>query len=42
MHPEIKTDAPGNCTICSMELIPVNEPEKQQNDSHEEGHQHQH
>src|SRR5881409_3341365 len=28
MHPWIKSDKPGRCTICGMELIPVYEGEK--------------
>jgi Cu(I)/Ag(I) efflux system membrane fusion protein len=28
MHPWIKSDKPGNCTICGMKLIPVYEGEK--------------
>jgi membrane fusion protein, copper/silver efflux system len=28
MHPWIKSDKPGNCTICGMKLVPVYEGEK--------------
>ncbi len=28
MHPWIKSDQPGNCTICGMKLVPVYEGEK--------------
>src|SRR4051812_11080374 len=28
MHPWIKSDKPGRCTICGMELVPVYEGEK--------------
>src|SRR5580765_8395525 len=28
MHPWIKSDKPGNCTICGMKLTPVYEGEK--------------
>ena len=28
MHPHIKSDKPGNCTICGMKLVPVYEGEK--------------
>lgn len=28
MHPWIKSDAPGNCTICGMDLVPVYEGEE--------------
>ena len=28
MHPWIKSDKPGRCTICGMELTPVYEGEK--------------
>lgn len=28
MHPWIKADAPGNCTICGMKLVPVYEGER--------------
>src|SRR5580765_278266 len=28
MHPWIKSDKPGKCTICGMELVPVYEGEK--------------
>src|SRR3954462_3576783 len=27
MHPWIKSDKPGNCTICGMKLVPVREGE---------------
>src|SRR5690349_15645875 len=28
MHPWIKSDKPGNCTICGMKLVPVYEGQK--------------
>src|SRR4026209_1633224 len=28
MHPWIKSDQPGNCTICGMKLVPVYEGDK--------------
>src|SRR4030095_101506 len=28
MHPWIKSDKPGNCTICGMKLVPIYEGEK--------------
>lgn len=30
MHPQIRQNEPGNCPICGMELIPVDEAEEQQ------------
>lgn len=35
MHPWIKSDKPGNCTICGMKLMPVYEGEKGFGDSAE-------
>lgn len=28
MHPWVKSDKPGNCTICGMKLVPIHEGEK--------------
>ncbi|MFH1066561.1 MAG: efflux RND transporter periplasmic adaptor subunit [bacterium] len=29
MHPQVRQDKPGNCPICGMKLVPVNEAEPQ-------------
>jgi len=28
MHPDIKQDKPGDCPICGMKLIPINQSNK--------------
>lgn len=28
MHPEVHSDAPGQCTLCGMNLVPESEPRK--------------
>ena len=43
MHPEVKSDKPGNCPKCGMDLVRSDEVEKSGTDTtmHEhEGHQH--
>src|SRR5213076_1836137 len=35
MHPWIKSDKPGNCTICGMKLVPVYEGEAMRDSSTE-------
>jgi Cu(I)/Ag(I) efflux system membrane fusion protein len=35
MHPWIKSDKPGNCTICGMKLVPVYEGESTRDSSAE-------
>ncbi len=35
MHPEIVQDNPGNCPICGMNLIPVNDKEEPKNHNHQ-------
>lgn len=32
MHPQIKSDKPGLCPICGMELVPMNSPKLNEND----------
>ena len=32
MHPQVTADEPGICPICNMDLVPVDEPEKMQED----------
>jgi len=39
MHPEIKSDKPGTCPICHMDLIPV--PKETSSSTSHEGHDHQ-
>ena len=41
MHPQIKSDSSGTCSICGMELIPLEEP-KNTNETHKNNHQHNH
>ena len=41
MHPQIKSDSSGTCSICGMELIPLQEP-KNTNETPKDNHQHSH
>jgi len=31
MHPDIKQDKPGDCPICGMKLVPINQSDKNTN-----------
>ncbi|MBL1279338.1 MAG: hypothetical protein COA33_003660 [Fluviicola sp.] len=42
MHPEIESGSPGDCPKCGMELIPMDKPEEKQEESHGQGHNHNH
>ncbi|MCC4247248.1 NADH-quinone oxidoreductase subunit J [Stappia indica] len=39
MHPEVVSDEAGNCPKCGMNLVPVEDAER---DTHEHGHHHDH
>lgn len=39
MHPEVKSDKPGTCHICNMDLVKTEGSEMQPNSNHQ-GHSH--
>lgn len=41
MHPEIKSDKPGSCPICNMDLVPVKKENTPPATSTHDGHDHQ-
>jgi len=40
MHPNVESNAPGDCSICGMELIPIDKPKVKQKESESHNHAH--